>query len=348
MTVTFGIDIASYEAGEVLSEVHSEGFTFAYVKATQGTSYVDPYFAGWAAGPGGLIFIPYHYVTTEDPGAQARFFRSVAGPVPAVMLDVEQGAPTTGAGVLAVIDAFTVLGYVVDVYLPRWYWAQIGSPDMTTWPVRNLIASDYPSTQSGYAFDLYPGDDYKGWAAYGNKTPAILQFTDAAKVGGQLVDANAASASARFLTLPPPAPPVVSDVPPGWAATVATVQAQLNRWPFSPVLVVDDVLGPKTDAAVRVFQHAAGITVDGIAGPQTVRRVTAWYDPTRPPLQQGATGSAVSWLQAELNRTISAGLVVDGVFGPVTLAEVDRFQAVRGLVADGLVGRITNAAVQIP
>lgn len=348
MSVTYGIDIASYQAGENLTEVHGEGFVFAFVKATQGVSYIDPYYHGWATNPGALTFIPYHYVTTDNPAAQAAFFQRVAGNVPAVMLDVEQGSPTTGSGILAVIDAFRALGYSIDMYLPRWYWQQIGSPNMASWPIRNLIASDYPTSAAGYASALYPGDEYKGWAPYGGRSPSILQFTDAAKVGGQLVDANAAKPSAVFdAPAPTPMPQPAPGVPAGWAATVSTVQTQLNRWPFSPALAIDGAPGPRTDAAVRAFQHAAGITVDGVAGPQTLRRVTAWYDPNRVALREGVTGPAAAWLQSELNRTTGAGLVVDGTFGPATLAAVEHFQYVRGLTVDGLVGRLTNAAVQI-
>lgn len=34
-------------------------------------------------------------------------------------------------------------------------------------------------------------------------------------------------------------------------------------------LVADSVFGPLTDRAVRSFQRAAGITVDGVVGPRT-------------------------------------------------------------------------------
>lgn len=53
---------------------------------------------------------------------------------------------------------------------------------------------------------------------------------------------------------------------------VAAWQRALNRWLRAegrPRLVTDGIFGPRTDAATRAFQRAAGITVDGIVGPQT-------------------------------------------------------------------------------
>jgi peptidoglycan hydrolase-like protein with peptidoglycan-binding domain len=40
-------------------------------------------------------------------------------------------------------------------------------------------------------------------------------------------------------------------------------------------LVVDGIFGPKTDAAVRGFQSALQITVDGIVGPVTCRALVS-------------------------------------------------------------------------
>lgn len=53
---------------------------------------------------------------------------------------------------------------------------------------------------------------------------------------------------------------------------VKRLQQTLNaRYPAYSRLVVDGVYGPKTEAVVRELQRRAGLKVDGIAGPQTLR-----------------------------------------------------------------------------
>lgn len=78
--------------------------------------------------------------------------------------------------------------------------------------------------------------------------------------------------------LPPVVPP-----PPGARPTVrrgsrgpavTEVQGRLNRWlPPYDQLVVDGAFGQKTDAAVRRFQQAQRLQVDGVVGPQTWARL---------------------------------------------------------------------------
>jgi peptidoglycan hydrolase-like protein with peptidoglycan-binding domain len=52
---------------------------------------------------------------------------------------------------------------------------------------------------------------------------------------------------------------------------VERLQFMLNFVKGTDDLDVDGIFGPKTDAAVRGFQQALGITVDGIVGPVTWR-----------------------------------------------------------------------------
>jgi peptidoglycan hydrolase-like protein with peptidoglycan-binding domain len=52
--------------------------------------------------------------------------------------------------------------------------------------------------------------------------------------------------------------------------TTAQVQHTLNVLGATPPLKEDNINGPLTTAAVKAFQSAMGIQVDGIVGPQTM------------------------------------------------------------------------------
>lgn len=285
----YAVDIASYQAGLNLTEVRAEGFPALFVKCTDGVGYVNPYYAGWMAQRSLFsAFIPYHYLEGGDSAAsQLAWFKSHVGFASAwAMLDVEDGSGNA-VQIQACVQAFKAAGYKVALYMPKWYWQEIGSPNMSGWGVDLLIASGYPGG-SGSASALYAsggGDNSSNWAAYGGLTPGVWQFTDGASVAGQKVDANAlrpgvlAQLSGSVSTAPP-TPPVTTII-----ANPATHNV------FTP-LVVDGNFGPASIKAVQLvtysghmelcsgawnpgdrmsLQQHLGVTMDGAIGPVTVK-----------------------------------------------------------------------------
>jgi peptidoglycan hydrolase-like protein with peptidoglycan-binding domain len=113
-------------------------------------------------------------------------------------------------------------------------------------------------------------------------------------------------------------------------------------------VTVDGVFGPHTDAAVRDFQRAKHLAVDGVVGPDTWRALIEQ-------VRNGDTGDAVRGVQEEFQfRNLSGdpnkGLTVDGIFGPKTDAAVRNFQQaihadVPSMAVDGIVGPMTWQAL---
>lgn len=64
-------------------------------------------------------------------------------------------------------------------------------------------------------------------------------------------------------------------------AAVRNLQSLLNQAGAKPALLVDGDFGPATDRAVRAFQQAAGLVVDGIAGSQTMTALKRSVEPVK-------------------------------------------------------------------
>jgi peptidoglycan hydrolase-like protein with peptidoglycan-binding domain len=109
--------------------------------------------------------------------------------------------------------------------------------------------------------------------------------------------------------------------------------------------------GGLTEAAVRRFQQARGLRVDGVAGSSTLVALNGATDggsniPTGTQLQPGSSGPAVTQLQ---NRLRALGFYkgpVTGFYSRLTEAAVRDFQGSRRISVNGIAGPTTLAALQ--
>lgn len=218
----FGPDISSYQSGLVLADLVDDQFVIA--KTTEGTYYTDADYQGWRAQAAALrrVFIWYHFLSGEDARAQAAHTAENVGDLSLPgMLDAEPAGnfrPTL-VQILAYVDAAHSAGLNLRLcYLPRWYWEELGSPDLSRLAGRGvrLVSSQYPGG-TGNPERLYPGDDAAGWEPYGGEEPPLIyQYTDRATDGGQTLDYNAFPGTAAQLAAalkPPTAAPLPVPTP---------------------------------------------------------------------------------------------------------------------------------------
>ena len=192
MTI-LGIDISHHQGGFDVERASREGIDFFIFKATEGSGFTDSRFAENVAKARktGKPFAAYHYQRSGvSASAQvAHISRVVPRDIP-VIPDVEAGS----GGVSLTRDIVARLraaGYRVPLlYLPRWYWQQIGSPSLAGLPP--LWSSRYPDNIIGDIRDEYADVPPHFWDGYGGLPVRLLQFTSSARVAGRApIDANA-------------------------------------------------------------------------------------------------------------------------------------------------------------
>lgn len=92
---------------------------------------------------------------------------------------------------------------------------------------------------------------------------------------------------------------------------------------------IDGIKGPKHNAAIKAFQKAKGLTVDGIWGAKT----------------DAASIADVKQLQRNLHA-VGFYLTIDGLVGANTIVQIKAFQKSASLSADGIAGTNTNAKLK--
>lgn len=315
VAMIYGIDVhPQFQSGLNIEEVAREGFTFIATKLCEATdaSYCDVMGSrAWIvrAKACGLIPIGYHYLRAGNEDAQAKVFaqHQLHCDVPG-MLDVEAGSGSV-SNVKAFISALQQYGgSIALVYMPHWYWQQVGSPDLSGLPP--LWASSYVAG-SDTATQLYAKVPTTSWNNYGGGNVQVLQFTDAATVASLHVDADAyRGTAAEFSALI------------GRAAPVAITHRSRRRDEENTMLlpatttridvqVPTDVVGGWCGSAnLLLTANTGGATVYGVYGVSdrgaTAPLVTKMLDnstgqtfaqwwPMKTPLANGTTSVVVNY-----------------------------------------------------
>ena len=107
---------------------------------------------------------------------------------------------------------------------------------------------------------------------------------------------------------------------------------------------IDGIFGARTESAVKAFQQAREIPVDGVVGRVTWINIDEG-DQSEPVLRLGASGLPVRRLQSRMSAVGFDTGGVDGRFSPKTEAAVKLLQQQSKLDADGVVGPKTWAIV---
>ncbi len=150
-------------------------------------------------------------------------------------------------------------------------------------------------------------------------------------------------------------PPSVSDVLSNGSKGDAVKQLQngLNKLGYN--LSVDGIFGKATDAAVKAFQGAQGLVVDGYFGPlsqSALTKATVPKSTSSKVLKYGDSGTEVKAMQQALASVYfypdygAKNNGVDGYFGVKTLDALKRFQSIQTpKEVDGIYGPKTKAAL---
>jgi len=117
---------------------------------------------------------------------------------------------------------------------------------------------------------------------------------------------------------------------------------------------IDGIFGQGTTAAVRSFQDARGLSIDGIVGSRTRGEIASLHFAAEGGavlssdgslLSRGVSGATVRALQSILGLLGFNPGPVDGQFGSLTAQAVIGFQQSQNLTVDGIVGIQSRAAL---
>ncbi len=180
-----GIDISKWQGNIDWQKVKADGYSFAFAKATEGTTYVDPTFqANWQGmEAAGLVRGAYHFFwPTLDPVTQAEHFVQTVSPdatsLPPV-LDLEKATILDPAALREKVKAWldkveSLTGRKAIIYTGSWYW----NPHMLVNGQAPGWTGDYDLWVASYTTAAQPAMP-TGWSTW-----TLWQHTDHGIVDG--------------------------------------------------------------------------------------------------------------------------------------------------------------------
>lgn len=313
------IDVSNHNGVINWDKVKASGVVQAWTKATEGLTFLDAYLQSNLSGMRGVGVADgtYHFARPAVGNAQ----RQADWYVDSVL-------KAGGFGVLAPVLDIEVTGGLTKTQLTDW---------MTTWLQRvesrtGRVPVIYTYTSFGdESFDSTEFSRYPLWIAnYGVPRTALppgwsnwtyWQYTDKGHVDGIVGDVDMDYISGEV-------PNVAQTLMQGASGdAVKTLQENLKTvLGLGASFAVDGQYGPATTAAVKSFQLQNHLTVDGIAGPQTLSALskavsamtqpksTAPAVPAKPasePIPTPSQAPTVENTTSAANQTNSAPVVPD-------------------------------------